>query len=98
MVGAIGWVGGVVNVLPESHVRLFQLAVEQPNLAAARELFFEMLPTLELMEGGGKYTQFVKAACTLSGQPVGPPRAPLFEANEQEKQLLEQTIPAAVAS
>lgn len=77
LVGAVGWVGGVVNALPKAHVRLYQLAVEQGDLAAARQLFFTLLPTLELMEGGGKYTQFVKAACALLGRPVGPPRQPL---------------------
>jgi len=56
-------VGGVVNVLPNSHVRVYDLVVERPDLAAARKLFFEILPTLELMEGGGKYTQWVKAGC-----------------------------------
>ena len=29
------------------------------------------------MEGGGKYTQYVKAACELMGHDVGPPRPPL---------------------
>jgi len=76
-VGAIGWIGGVVNVLPKSHVRLYELAVIKQHYEAARKLFFRMLPTLELMEGGGKYTQFVKAACGLQGHPVGPPRRPL---------------------
>jgi 4-hydroxy-tetrahydrodipicolinate synthase len=78
MVGAIGWVGGVVNALPKAHVRLYELTVTKQDYAAARRLFFRMLPTLELMEGGGKYTQFVKAACGLTGHPVGPPRQPLL--------------------
>ncbi|HNQ87894.1 MAG TPA: dihydrodipicolinate synthase family protein [Verrucomicrobiota bacterium] len=78
MVGAVGWVGGVVNVLPRSHVRLFELAVVKRDLVAARSLFFRMLPLLELFEGGGKYTQFVKAGCKLMGHDVGPPRRPLL--------------------
>ncbi len=77
MVGAIGWIGGVANVLPEAHAALFRLTAVEKNFEAARELFFKMLPVLELMEGGGKYTQFVKAACGLAGHPVGPPRGPL---------------------
>jgi 4-hydroxy-tetrahydrodipicolinate synthase len=92
MVGAIGWVGGVANVLPASHVRLYQLVMEQADYPAARELFFEMLPTLELMEGGGKYTQWVKAACGLMGHDCGPPRRPLRPASETEGARLREAL------
>jgi 4-hydroxy-tetrahydrodipicolinate synthase len=84
VVGAIGWVGGVVNVLPASHAKLYQLAVERQDYVAARKLFFELLPTLELMEGGGKYTQWVKAACGLMGHDCGSPRRPLGPASKAE--------------
>ncbi len=91
IVGAIGWVGGVVNVVPAAHVRLFA-AVQSGDLAAARECFYGMLPLLELMEGGGKYTQYVKAACRLAGHDVGPPRAPLCEPADQELDLLRAAL------
>lgn len=84
VLGAVGWVGGVSNALPKSHVQLYELAVERGDYAAARALYFKMLPTLTLMEGGGKYTQFVKAACGLTGHPVGPPRRPLRPATTAE--------------
>jgi 4-hydroxy-tetrahydrodipicolinate synthase len=84
MVGAIGWVGGVANVLPASHAKLYKLVVEKKDYPAARKLFFAMLPTLELMEGGGKYTQWVKAACGLLGHDCGPPRRPLGPASKSE--------------
>lgn len=84
MVGAIGWIGGVVNVLPASHVKLYKLIVEKKDFSAARKLFFAMLPTLELMEGGGKYTQWVKAACGLLGHNCGHPRRPLGPASKSE--------------
>lgn len=93
-IGAIGWVGGVVNVLPGSHVRLFDLAVNQPDAVAAREHFFAMLPVLEFMEGGGKYTQWVKAACELMGHPCGPPRPPLAPAATAERKRLRQALRA----
>jgi 4-hydroxy-tetrahydrodipicolinate synthase len=92
MVGAIGWIGGVANVLPGSHAKLYQLAVVKKNYAAARKLFFQMLPLLELMEGAGKYTQFVKAACALAGHPVGPPRRPLLIPTAQERARLRQAL------
>jgi 4-hydroxy-tetrahydrodipicolinate synthase len=92
MMGAIGWVGGVVNVLPKAHVRLYELAVTKRDYAAARKLFFRMLPMLELMEGGGKYTQFVKAACGLTGHPAGPPRQPLLAPTAAECAQLKQAL------
>jgi 4-hydroxy-tetrahydrodipicolinate synthase len=92
MVGAIGWVGGVANVLPASHAKLYELTVVKKDFAAARKLFFEMLPTLELMEGGGKYTQWVKAACGLMGHDCGAPRRPLGAASKAECAQLRQAI------
>jgi 4-hydroxy-tetrahydrodipicolinate synthase len=92
MVGAIGWVGGVVNVLPASHARLYSLAVEKKDYVAARKLFFKMLPTLELMEGGGKYTQFVKAGCKLMGHDMGAPRRPLAAVTAGECRLLREAL------
>ncbi len=92
VVGAIGWVGGVVNVLPASHAKLYQLAVERQDYVAARKLFFELLPTLELMEGGGKYTQWVKAACGQMGHDCGAPRRPLGQASKAECAQLRATL------
>jgi 4-hydroxy-tetrahydrodipicolinate synthase len=91
-IGAVGWVGGVVNVVPQPHVRLFELAVEAPDPARARELFYRMLPLLEFMEGSHQYTQAVKAACGLMGHPVGPPRSPLCPPSEQEQAQLRQVL------
>jgi len=92
MVGAIGWIGGAANVLPASHVKLYELAVERSEFGAARELFFEMLPILELMEGGGKYTQWAKAACGLMGCDCGPPRRPLGPATAEELADLREAL------
>lgn len=92
LVGAVGWVGGVVNVLPASHAKLYELVVHRRNLQAARQLFFQMLPTLELMEGGGKYTQWVKAACGLMGHPCGAPRRPLGPASGAELRRLHTAL------
>ena len=92
MVGAIGWVGGVANILPASHVKLYTLAVVKKNYVAAKKLFFEMLPTLELMEGGGQYTQFAKAGCRLMGYAVGTPRGPLAAPAPAEIRLLQAAL------
>ena len=80
LLGAVGWVSGIANAIPRSHVELYQLAVDKQDYSAARELYFQMLPLLNVMEAGGHYTQWVKAACGLMGRPVGPPRRPLLPA------------------
>jgi 4-hydroxy-tetrahydrodipicolinate synthase len=90
--GVVGWVGGVANVVPRSHVELYRLVIEKRDFAAARKLYFQMLPLLSLMENGGKYTQWVKAACGLMGRPVGAPRAPLRAATAAELRQLEAAL------
>jgi 4-hydroxy-tetrahydrodipicolinate synthase len=92
--GAIGWVGGVANVAPRQHVELYRLIAERQDYAAARKLYFKMLPLLSLMEGGGKYTQWVKAACGLVGRPAGAPRAPLQAATVAELRELKKALMA----
>lgn len=92
MVGAVGWIGGVANVLPASHAKLYELVVEKSDYSSARKLFFDMLPILELMEGGGKYTQWVKAACGLMGYDCGPPRRPLGRALDAELAQLREAL------
>ena len=58
----------------------------------SRKEEFTLLPTLELMEGGGKYTQWVKAACSLMGQECGAPRSPLRSATAKERARLREAI------
>lgn len=93
--GAAGWVGGVANVLPKAHVDLYEMAAVRPDYDSARRLFLRMLPALEMFEGGGKYTQWVKAACGLTGQDVGPPRSPLRPATPGEKAALGKALKLA---
>jgi dihydrodipicolinate synthase/N-acetylneuraminate lyase len=92
LLGTVGWVGGVVNVLPSEHVRWFELTFRDGDLFRAHELYYRLLPTLSRMDGGGKYTQFVKAGCELTGHPVGPPRKPLLPATPDKIESLRQML------
>lgn len=92
VLGAVGWVGGTSNVIPRSHVLLYELACVKRDYAKARDLYFRMLPTLSLMEGDGKYTQYVKSACGLVGHPVGPVRSPLRPATRGECERLSEAL------
>jgi 4-hydroxy-tetrahydrodipicolinate synthase len=97
--GAVGWVTGAANAIAKPHVELFDLAVKHKDAKGARECYQRMRPTLELLEGGGKYTQWVKAGCGIMGHPVGPPRQPLLPASKAEiatlRKALRSCAPAA---
>ena len=92
VLGAVGWVGGIANVLPKSHVKLYDLAVVKGDIPAAREFFYEIFYALQLIENCGKYTQFVKAGCQVMGNPVGPPRMPLGPVTKEDYAKLEEIL------
>jgi 4-hydroxy-tetrahydrodipicolinate synthase len=91
--GAVGWVTGAANAFPAPHVELYD-AARRKDFAAARACYERMRPALELLEGGGKYTQWVKAGCGIMGHPVGPPRQPLLPASQAEVARLKQALAA----
>ena len=86
-VGAVGWVAGVANAIPEQCVALYNLAVVERRIDDALSLYREILPFLTLAETTGKFVQVNKAAVRLQGRAVGLPRAPL---QDLEEGLLEQ--------
>ncbi len=95
--GAVGWVTGVANVIPAPHVELYELAVKRKDARGARACYERMRPVLELMEGGGKYTQWVKAGCGIMGHPVGPPRQPLLPASDADVATLREALRSCAA-
>lgn len=74
--GADGWCPGLANVLPRECAQLFELCVENKDLAAAQILFDRMFPICKLMGDTG-YIRVVHTALELMGRSVGPPRRPL---------------------
>jgi 4-hydroxy-tetrahydrodipicolinate synthase len=92
VLGAIGWVGGIANVLPKSHVKLFELAVVKGDIPAARKFFYEIFYALQAIETSGIYTQYVKAGCEIMGNPVGPPRMPLMPVSKEDYAKLKEIL------
>lgn len=90
--GAIGWVGGIANVLPAEHVELYNLCVIQKDYDAARDHYYKILPALRTIEDSGKYTQYVKAGCEIMGNPVGPPRGPLHPVSSDAYENLKEIL------
>ena len=92
LLGTPGWVSGSANVLPREHVEIYRIALEKQDFLAAKVPFYKLMPFLALAEGGGKYTQYVKAGCAMTGHPVGPPRRPLLPITDKDSVLLKKVI------
>jgi 4-hydroxy-tetrahydrodipicolinate synthase len=83
--GAVGWIAGLVNALPQESVRLFDLA-SGGRSAEARALYEWFLPLLRL-DVVPKFVQLIKLAqqeCGLGSERVRPPRLVLEGAERSE--------------
>lgn len=77
--GAVGWIAGLVNALPEESVRLFDLS-RAGRHEEARALYEWFLPLLRL-DVVPKFVQLIKlvqAEAGLGTETVRPPRLPLL--------------------
>ena len=95
VLGSAGWVAAIANVCAAEHMRLYRL-LECKDYAAARDYFYRLLPLFSLFEHSGKFTQFVKAGCTLAGRDAGPPRRPLLPPNAEELESLRAVLKSNV--
>lgn len=83
--GAVGWIAGLVNALPEESVRLFELAAAEKR-GEARALYEWFLPLLR-MDTVPKFVQLIKlvqAEVGMGTETVRPPRLPLEGAEREE--------------
>ena len=83
--GAVGWIAGLVNALPEESVRLFDLAVAG-KWEEARALYHWFLPLLRL-DTGPKFVQLIKLVQQETGhgnERVRPPRLELAGAERDD--------------
>jgi 4-hydroxy-tetrahydrodipicolinate synthase len=83
--GAVGWIAGLVNALPEESVRLFELAAAG-KVADANLLYEWFLPLLRL-DVVPKFVQLIKLTqqeCGMGSERVRPPRLPLSGAERDE--------------
>lgn len=92
VMGTEGWVAGAANVIPKQCVKLYELAVEKRDIDGARELWYCMLPFGNMVEGEGKFVQYLKAASEMLGRPLGPPRRPLLPPLEEDRRRLKEAL------
>lgn len=76
--GVEAWVAAPANVIGKQCVEMYQQAVVKKDYVKARELYYEILPLMDLFETTGQYVQLAKAALEMMGMPVGKPRPPLL--------------------
>ncbi len=86
--GASGWVCGAGTALPAEHLALYRTCIIDNDFVTGRALMRALLPFLQFLENGGKFTQSVKFSCELAGLPTGGVRAPLQPLSESEKDEL----------
>ncbi len=88
--GAVGWIAGLVNALPEESVQLFDLAMNKGS-DAARPLYHWFLPLLRL-DTVPKFVQLIKLVQQEVGKGSAVVRAPRMELSGDEREMVSALI------
>jgi 4-hydroxy-tetrahydrodipicolinate synthase len=94
--GAVGWIAGLVNALPEESVQLFDLAVTKGS-EAARPLYHWFLPLLRL-DTDPKFVQLIKLVQQEVGMGSASVRAPRLELSGDECEMVSALIRERLAN
>ena len=89
--GAIGWTAVGCNLMPRAFSDMYRHCVESVDLDAAKNLYREILPVIELV-GQHRYVSATKKALDLMGLPVGPPRPPRLPASGEDLAWTERVV------
>ncbi|MDH6130876.1 dihydrodipicolinate synthase/N-acetylneuraminate lyase [Kitasatospora sp. MAA4] len=74
LAGAVGWIAGYPNALPQASVSLYRAALAH-DLATALPLYKALHPLLR-WDSKTEFVQAIKLSMDLAGRPGGPTRAP----------------------
>jgi len=91
LVGCTGWISVAGNIVPQLVTDLFN-SVQENNLERAWELYDQVLPLCNFLEGSGKYVQIVKRAMDLQGLAGGPSRKPRLSLTDEEDAKLQEIL------
>ena len=91
MNGAIGWTAVGCNLMPRAFSDMYRHCVESVDLDAAKNLYREILPVIDLV-GQHRYVSATKKALDLMGLPVGPPRPPRLPASGEDLAWTERVV------
>ena len=89
--GAIGWTAVGCNLMPRAFSDMYRHCVESEDLDAAKNLYREILPVIDLV-GQHRYVSATKKALDLMGLPVGPPRPPRLPASGEDLAWTERVV------
>lgn len=94
LLGAVGWVAGLVNAFPEETMRLWRLA-SAGEWQKARALYRWFMPLLHL-DTHAKLVQYIKFAQALAGLGTETVRAPRLPLAGEERQRVEAIVRQAL--
>lgn len=94
LLGAVGWVAGLVNAFPEESVRLFDLSATG-QWDEARDLYRWFMPLLHL-DTHFKLVQYIKLAQAMAGLGSETLRAPRLSLEGEERERIMAVIQAGL--
>jgi len=94
LLGATGWIAGLVNAFPAQSVRLYELCA-RGEFAAAAALYVAMLPALR-WDADPRFVQAIKLAQDEVGRYGGPVRLPRLPLPRDEADEVRAAVRAAV--
>ncbi len=86
LAGAVGWIAGYPNALPDASVALYRAAVAQ-DLETALPLYRALHPLLRL-DSKTEFVQSIKLSMDLAGERGGPTRPPRFALPEEQASVV----------
>jgi 4-hydroxy-tetrahydrodipicolinate synthase len=96
LLGAVGWVSGLVNVFPKESVRLWELAVKG-DWERARAIYRWFMPTLHL-DTSPKLVQMIKLGQKIVGNGSAVTRAPRLALEGEELKRVTRLYEEAIAN
>ncbi len=98
-VGADGWISGLPMIVPALARKLHRLIAVEKNLEAARELWYRLLPLIQLeyralgtADGDPHWLAVCREAAALRGIPVGISRGPLGPVGDSVRRELKSLL------
>jgi 4-hydroxy-tetrahydrodipicolinate synthase len=96
MLGAVGWVAGLVNAFPQETMRLWALATAG-RYQEARDLYRWFMPVLHL-DCHAKLVQYIKLAQAMAGLGSETVRAPRMTLEGEERRRVAEVVQRALDS
>lgn len=95
--GATGWVSGSGNFDPARWSRIVHLCIDDGNFAAARTLWDEIMPFVDLVTVGRHgerpdWIAVIKRGLELRGRPVGSVRRPMLPLTDEVDALVRDVV------